>query len=210
MSRHLTAPRVTAALAALALLPALAACADDEDGKTTSPVSPSASSVAEQESEAASEEESLEATPSADADAETVLGTCGGIGVAVDTGDLEATEQVKDAGGAWCVEATKSMPATEVLERAGIDLEMVTSVSGAICQVNSVPQLGSEIALAAGPYTVSCDAMPSADAYWSIWVRPAAGGWEYAKEGIETLTLDRGEALELLFTIDGAPAEPAS
>ena len=50
--------------------------------------------------------------------------------------------------------------------------------------------------------------MPAAFAYWAIWIKPASGDWTYAQEGLATQQVKPGESLELLYTVDGAPATP--
>ncbi len=51
--------------------------------------------------------------------------------------------------------------------------------------------------------------MPAAFAYWALWTKPAGGTWDYAQEGLSALTASPGDSVELLFTLDGAPASPA-
>jgi hypothetical protein len=41
-------------------------------------------------------------------------------------------------------------------------------------------------------------------------VKPSNGDWAYAQEGLDSLKLNPGESLELLYTVDGEPAVPAA
>jgi hypothetical protein len=57
-------------------------------------------------------------------------------------------------------------------------------------------------------YKETCAAMPSANAYWAAWIKPAGGSWDYAQEGLTTLKVEPGQSLELLFALNGEPAAP--
>ena len=80
-----------------------------------------------------------------------------------------------------------------------------------VCRVNGLPAEDEAIPAEDGPdYFETCDTMPAAFAYWSLWVKPAGGEWGYAQEGAATQELQPGDAVELLFTLNGEPAAPAS
>ena len=80
-----------------------------------------------------------------------------------------------------------------------------------VCRVNGLPSASEPVGSAQDPaYIEKCDAMPAAFAYWALWIKPAGGAWDYAQEGLSTLTAQPGESVELLFTLDGAPATPAA
>ena len=80
-----------------------------------------------------------------------------------------------------------------------------------VCRVNNVPAV--DLALTAedgSDYFEECASMPAAFAYWSLWVQPEGGEWEYAQEGLSTLQLEPGEGIALLFSLNGEPAAPTS
>ena len=80
-----------------------------------------------------------------------------------------------------------------------------------VCRVDGLP--AEDVALTAedgSDYFESCESMPAAFAYWSLWVQPAGGEWDYATEGLSTLQLQPGEGMALLFTLNGEPAAPTS
>ena len=67
-----------------------------------------------------------------------------------------------------------------------------------------------DFALTAGDgsdYFETCQAMPAAFAYWSLWVKPQGGEWEYAQEGLPTLQVGPGQSIALLFSLNGEPAD---
>ena len=78
-----------------------------------------------------------------------------------------------------------------------------------VCRVDGLPSATEPVGSTEDPaYVESCASMPAAFAYWSLWVQPAGGEWGYATEGLATLQLEPGDSVELLFTLDGAPAAP--
>ncbi len=175
--------RVLAALSAAAVALALSACAS-EAPTTERTSSPTASAAA--------------CTP------ET------GITVVVDGGDLAGADDIAlDA----CVPADGPVPATDLLAAAGVQLEGSDEYGDAIiCRVDGQPSADEPVGSAEDPaYVESCAGMPAAFAYWGLWVKSAPDAeWGFAQEGIETLTLSPGEALQLLFSLDGEPAAPTA
>lgn len=149
-------------------------------------------------------------TASAEASATTAPAgdDCAGISVIVDTGDLETAE---DASVSACVEADGPVIAADALRTAGVETEGTAQYGDqVVCRVNGVPQQDLAIPAADGTeYHESCESMPAAFAYWAIWQKPAGGEWGYAQEGLSTLELQPGDAIELLFTLNDEPAAPA-
>jgi hypothetical protein len=174
-------------LAAAGLLLSLAACS------TPAANQPSASAPAS----------TAAATASASA-----AGPCTGVKVIVDSGSLKQAA----ADTSVCVTADGPTAASRVLDEAKVKTEGTTQYpTELVCRVNGVPAADLDIKHKDGTYREDCAKMPAAFAYWSLWVKPAAGGdWAYAQEGLATLQVNPGDSLELLYTVDGAPAAPAA
>ncbi|MGO4248232.1 hypothetical protein VUN82_24380 [Micrococcaceae bacterium Sec5.1] len=168
-------------LAAAGLLITLAACSTP--AATQPSTAPSATS----------------ASSSADA------GPCTGVKVIVDSGALKQAAADKTV----CVAVDAPTTAAKVLDEAKVKTEGTKQYpTELVCRVNGVPAADFDITHKGGTYREECDKMPAGFAYWSIWVKPAAGDWAYAQEGLATQQVKPGESLELLYTIDGAPAAP--
>ena len=170
-------------LAAAGLLLALAACsAPAASQSTTAPASPAATTSA-------------------------AAGPCTGVKVIVDSGSLKQAA----ADTSVCVPVDAPTLASEVLDKAKVKTEGTTDYPKELaCRVNGVPAADFDITHKGGTYREECSKMPAAFAYWALWVKPASGDWAYAQEGLATLKLNPGESVELLFTVDGAPAAPAA
>lgn len=137
----------------------------------------------------------------------SVSGACAGdegVTVSVDASALDETP------GEWCVFTSETIAATDVLERAGVTTEGTEEYGDqVVCRVDGLPSGDQPLLDPDGSeYVEECAAMPAAFAYWSLWVRPAGGEWDYAQEGLSTLTVEPGEGLALLFTLNGEPATP--
>ena len=183
----LTKIRTAAAssLAAAGLLLTLAACSTPA---TTQPSASAPASTATASSSAAS-------------------GPCTGVKVIVDSGSLKQAA----ADTSVCVPVDAKTPASKVLEEAKVKTVGTTQYpTELVCRVNGVPAADLEITHKGGKYKEECAGMPAAFAYWSLWVKPATGDWAYAQEGLATLQVSPGESLELLYTVDGAPAAPTA
>lgn len=169
-------------LAAAGLLVSLAACS------TPAPTSPSASTPAAETSSAAASE------------------PCAGVQVIVDS---SALKQGGKESAPVCVPVDGPTPASEVLAEAKVETVGTTAYpTEVVCRVNGVPAADVDIEHKGGTYREECKDMTAAFAYWSLWVKPAAGEWGYAQEGLATLQVNPGESLELLYTVDGEPAAP--
>ncbi|MFF2317977.1 hypothetical protein ACFVTE_17110 [Arthrobacter sp. NPDC058097] len=187
----LTKIRTAAAssLAAAGLLFTLAACSAPA---TTQPATSAPASAA-----------TATATASSSAAAEP----CAGVKVIVDSGALKQAA----ADTSVCVPADAPMLASKVLEAAKVKTEGTDQYpKELVCRVNGVPAADFDITHKGGTYREECKKMPAAFAYWSLWVKPATGAWAYAQEGLATLKVSPGQSLELLYTVDGAPAAPAA
>ena len=131
---------------------------------------------------------------------------CAGVTVIVDASAIDGDSSET------CVDADAAIGAADALVAADITTEGTDEYGDQIvCRVNGQP--AADLALPAedgSAYYEECASMPAAFAYWSLWVQPKKGEWGYAQEGLSTLQLQPGERLELLFTLNGEPAEPAA
>jgi hypothetical protein len=179
-----TTLRTLAAASAAALLLTLAACSS-----TPSATEPSA-------------------TPDSSAGA-TVDGECAGVTVVVDAAVLDLDD---DPSAETCIETDAAIPASDALDQAGVTTEGTDEYGDqVVCRVNGVP--AEDFALTAedgSDYFETCEAMPAAFAYWSLWVQPEGGEWEYAQEGLSTLQLEPGQSIALQFSLNGEPASPTA
>jgi len=132
-----------------------------------------------------------------------------GVTVTVDPGALASAEAPAIEK---CVPAEGPVGAAEAFERAGVSTEGTVEYGDqVVCRVNGVPGEDQPLPNPDGSeYLEECAAMPAAFAYWSLWLKPADGEWNYAPEGLSTLQLNPGESVELLFTLNGEPAAPVS
>ncbi|MBO0981991.1 hypothetical protein IPV10_15675 [Microbacterium sp. SD291] len=135
-------------------------------------------------------------------------GSCAGVTVIVDTGDLEVED---DPSATTCVETDEAIGGSDAAAEAGLTTVGTTTYpDDVICRVNGVPSEETELPGADGAaYHETCADMPAATAYWSLWVKPADGEWDYAQTGLAGLELNPGDSVELLFTLNGEPAAPA-
>ncbi|MFE5836595.1 hypothetical protein [Arthrobacter sp. NPDC056493] len=183
----LTQIRTAAAssLAAAALLFTLAACSTPAATQptTSAPASP------------------------ATASSSAAAGPCTGVKVILDSGALKQAA----ADASVCVPVDGPTLASKVLDEAKVKTEGTDAYpKELVCRVNGVPAADLDIVHKDGTYREECKKMPAAFAYWSLWVKPASGAWAYAQEGLATLKVSPGQSLELLYTVDGAPAAPAA
>lgn len=153
------------------------------------------------------------AAPSASADLAipAVAGTCegeaDGVTVIIDASTLGEADEVS---ASWCVPAEEPLIAADALDLARIPTEGTEEYGDqVVCRVDGVPSADLVLTAEDGSdYREECQAMPAAFAYWAVWVKPAGGQWDYAQEGLSTLQLAPGDAVELLFTLNGEPASP--
>ncbi|MBT2588166.1 hypothetical protein [Arthrobacter sp. ISL-95] len=145
--------------------------------------------------------------PETTASSSAVSENCTGVKVIVDSAALKQDAANKSV----CVDVDAPTTAAKVLELADVKTEGTTQYpTELVCRVNGVPAVDFDITHKGGTYREECGKMPAAFAYWSIWVKPAAGDWAYAQEGLATQQVKPGESLELLFAVDGAPAAPTA
>ncbi|HJV99822.1 MAG TPA: hypothetical protein VJ617_12085 [Arthrobacter sp.] len=156
---------------------------------------------------AASQPNTSAPASSATASSSAASGPCEGVKVIVDSGALKQDA----ADTSVCVAVDSKTAASKVLEEAKVKTEGTTQYpTELVCRVNGVPAADLDIVHKGGTYKEECSGMPAAFAYWSLWVKPATGDWAYAQEGLATLQVSPGESLELLYTVDGAPAAPTA
>ncbi|MEJ1154935.1 MULTISPECIES: hypothetical protein [Microbacterium] len=149
------------------------------------------------------------ATPEASATTEAGSGECAGVTIVVELPEIDVADS--DAG-TTCIETDEAIAASEAVAEAGLTTEGTAEYGDqVVCRVNGFP--AADYALTAedgSDYFETCESMPAAFAYWSMWVQPADGEWGYAQEGLGTLQLQPGESLALLFTLNGEPAAPSA
>lgn len=143
---------------------------------------------------AVSEAQQTESSPSA-------LSECAGVRVVVDFAEL-GPEPIDE-----CVTSDGDIGATELVDTLGLSTEGTAAYGNAVlCRLDGFPAADTPVDINGTDYFESCESMPSADAYWAVWVNTGAG-WEYASVGFADVVLAPGESLALLFNVlDGATA----
>lgn len=149
---------------------------------------------------------SAPASPASASAASTTAGPCAGVKVIVDSGALKQAA----ADTSTCVSVDGPTVASDVLGKADVKIEGTAKYPTSFaCRVNGVPAADFDIKHKGGTTREACDDKNTVS-YWALWVKPAAGTWAYAQEGLDSLKLSLGESLELLYTVDNEPAAPAS
>ena len=175
------------AAASAALLLTLAACSSGSPESTAGPSSTDEASTSE-----------------------IKTGACegdSGVTVVVDASALEG-----GSTDAWCVATDETIIAADAFSIAAVQTEGTEEYGDqVVCRVNGLPTEDQALPAEDGTdYFETCESMPAAFAYWSLWVQPAGGEWGFAMEGAATQQLEPGDAVELLFTLNGEPAEPTA
>ena len=149
-------------------------------------------------------------TPTASPSATVALadGPCtddSGVTVIVDPGDLQGAEGVET-----CIAADGATGAADLFAAAQVETEGTKEFGDqVVCRVDGMPSEDTVLTSDDGTdYTETCESMPAAFAYWALWVKPAGGEWDYAQEGLSSQQVSPGDSVELLFTLNGAPAAP--
>ena len=175
------------AAAAAALLLTLAACSSATSTPTAEPST----------------------SASASASAGAADGECDGVNVVV---DATAFADEDETSLSECIQTDEPIAAADAFAKVNVTTEGTVEYGDqVVCRVNGVPAEDQALAAEDGSeYFETCEAMPAAFAYWSMWVKPEAGAWGYAQEGLSTLELQPGESVALLFTLNGEPAAPTS
>lgn len=178
-----TLHKTTAALAASVLLVALAACASSTPAPSQTP------------------------TEAPGAVSEQACSDKTGITVVVEAAALE-----NGKNQAWCIKTTDTLTAAEAMSLVNVRTEGTKQYGDqVVCRVNGVPAADTAIPNPDGTkYNEKCEGMPAAFAYWALWVKPAGGAWGYAQEGAATQKVAPGDAVELLFQLNGQPAAPTN
>ena len=178
--------RTLSAAAAAALLLTLAAC--------SSPATETAPSTS---------------APSSSASAPAAEGECAGVTIVVDASALEGDDDVSLED---CVETDEAIVGADAFAESDVTTEGTVEYGDqVVCRVNGAPAADTALTAADGTeYTETCESMPAAHAYWSVWVKPADGVWDYAQEGLSTLQVEPGDSVALLFTLNGEPAAPTT
>lgn len=130
---------------------------------------------------------------------------CAGVEVIVNFDLLGGTDIAK------CVPTSSAISATDVLKSAGVKTEGTKQYGDAvICRVNSLPSVTQPFVVAGLEVNETCDVMPSANAYWSLWQKTGSADWGYATAGVADITLNPGDQLGLVFTVNNSTASPAA
>ena len=209
---------------------ALAACSSGDDAAETASATSSTSATEATTDASASTDATTDATTAAaegvtgglGADDDDILASCTGIALVVDTGDLgddqdDTTDddiwedKAEAVEGAWCVEASEPMTARALLDAAGVSTDGSAAFGDdAICRVSGMPSADFPLVNTTDGTTEfeTCGDSFLTFAYWAMWVKPAGGAWGYAMEGVATQMVAPGEALQLLYTLNDAPAAP--
>lgn len=132
-----------------------------------------------------------------------------GVTVVIDAGALKGGDTVDRTA---CVITDKPIVVSDALTTLGVTLEGTEQYGDqVVCRVDGLPSATEPLGSASDPsYVESCKTMPAVFGYWSLWLKPAGGAWDYAQEGVSAQKAAPGESVELLFTLDGAPAAPAA
>lgn len=123
---------------------------------------------------------------------------CDGVSVVVNFGLLGA-----DSADICVPIEGESAAASDVVAQAGLEVEGTATYGDQIvCRVNGLPSADEPFTVEGqDPFTETCADMPPMFAYWALWVKADSGAaWEYATEGLGTLTVNKGESLGLIFT----------
>ncbi len=87
----------------------------------------------------------------------------------------------------------------ETITEAGFHVDGTTEFGSAVvCRVDDAPDQTRE----------SCDAMPSADAFWGSWVA-SDNEWAFAQEAVDTQTVSAGDVVGLAFQDGPDERQPA-
>lgn len=132
-------------------------------------------------------------------------GDCAGVEVVVNFDVLDGTDI------ATCLNTSSAISASDALTQAGVTTEGTKQYGDAVvCRVNGLPSATEPFDVAGQAVTESCDAMPSANAYWSLWQKTGSADWGYATTGVADITLNPGDALGLVFTVNNSTASPVA
>jgi hypothetical protein len=147
-------------------------------------------------------------------DPDPTLTPCDGITVAVDGRALAGTG---DGGyaepSATCVPTAGAITAQAALTDAVVTVTTATSPddSSVVCRVDGDPFDGLAVARpGGGTHVETCGSAPPDYARWVVWTRAADGEWTSEHQDLTTLTLGRGDAVELVYSYRGEPPAPRS
>ncbi len=141
-----------------------------------------------------------------DAPAPAAPGTaCDGVAVFVDATGIDAPDVEQG-----CVATVTPIVAAEAFADLSFALEGTAQFGDAVvCRVNGEPAADRPLVGDDGAeYFETCETMAPMSAYWSLWMKPAGGEWEYAMEGASTQEVAPGDSIALVFTVDGQPETP--
>ena len=123
-------------------------------------------------------------------------GPCGpeAVTVVVDAEMLDDDVEIR------CLGAPESgQTVLETLTAAGFHVDGTTEYpTSIVCRVDDAPHESRE----------PCDAMPAADAYWSVW-DGTADGWAFAQEAVDAQTVASGDVIGLAFQEGADERQPA-
>lgn len=104
-----------------------------------------------------------------------------------------------------CIQAAGEVNALELLKSADYKIEGTLKYGNAVvCRVNGRPDAELE----------SCEDMPPENAYWAILIKeyspiPLLKDWGWAQTGINEVSLSKGDALGLVWVVNGELAWPS-
>jgi hypothetical protein len=148
-------------------------------------------------------------TPSTSSTASGSDESCAGVSVVVNFGNL-GSPTITD-----CVDTgdATTIPASDVMAAAGVTTDgTVQWGDQVVCRVNGRPAADETVEVKGEPsFVESCQSMPAAYAYWALWIKPTADAkWEYAQEGLGSLSLKPGQSVGLIFTTGTETPTPSS
>ena len=107
-----------------------------------------------------------------------------------------------------CLEATANTKAADIVAKAGFTIEGTDKYGlQIVCRVNGLPS-ATQVIGSHTDYRETCAEMPAEFAYWALLIRTPKQDWQYAPVGIADLTLNPGEQMALVFSLDEAMVLP--
>ena len=103
-----------------------------------------------------------------------------------------------------CVAAGSAIDAMTAFNLAGYSIAGTDKYGlQIICRVNGLPDAVTPIiSKDQDTYVEKCADMPAMFAYWALLVRTPDKDWTYADKGIAELTINPGEQVALVFSVD--------
>jgi hypothetical protein len=113
-------------------------------------------------------------------------------------------QSLKSEKKSQCVKVDGKIDAMTVFNAAGYAIYGTDKYGlQIICRVNGLPDAVTPIVSKdQNTYLEKCADMPPEFAYWALLVRTPEKDWQYAPVGIADLTVNPGEQVALVFSVD--------